>query len=326
MRLTLIGAILICGICFSQQGINYKAVVKDGSGNIVANDLIAVQFTILDGATTVYGETHTPTTNENGIIILNIGEGAPIGAGDFSTIDWSSANHFLNVQINTGDGLTDMGTTAFKTVPYAKVADVAKSLENPLWIKNSADRISYNAGNVGVGDSNPLSPFSVIQSTGIENTMRLESRDHPAGKDLLELQIPSGSPATSQFIEMQNGSEIVAAVNADGSARFKSVQFEDNSVQTTAAIGPRAFGFIQSSGNITSGSGNFTVEWVAALNRYEITISGINYFYRNFSTFITTVTSNVVRSRITSNLGKIVVYLYNASGAPLQGEFQFITF
>lgn len=42
------------GTTFAQQGINYKAIVKDGSGNVVANDLIQVQFTILQGSTSVY--------------------------------------------------------------------------------------------------------------------------------------------------------------------------------------------------------------------------------------------------------------------------------
>lgn len=103
---------------FAQQGINYKAIIKDGSGVIISNQLIQVQFIILDGAVPVYRESHGPTTDANGMVILNIGEGTPI-AGVYSTIDWSSNDHFLNVKISTGSGLQDMGTTAFKTVPYA---------------------------------------------------------------------------------------------------------------------------------------------------------------------------------------------------------------
>jgi len=120
-RFTLAFFLLFSITSFAQQGINYKALVKDGAGVIVANDLIVVQFIILDGATAVYEETHTPTTDANGIIILNIGEGTPV-TGTFSTIDWSSTNHYLNVKIDTGGGLQDMGTTAFKTVPYAMLA------------------------------------------------------------------------------------------------------------------------------------------------------------------------------------------------------------
>jgi hypothetical protein len=113
----------------AQQGINYKAIVKDGNGNVVANDIIIIQFQILQGTgmTNEYQETHTPTTDANGVVILNIGEGA-VNSGDYNTIDWGADDHFLNVQINTGGGLTDMGTTQFMAVPYALSAANAQGL------------------------------------------------------------------------------------------------------------------------------------------------------------------------------------------------------
>jgi hypothetical protein len=123
-RITLACLLLFCITSFAQQGINYKALIKDGSGVIVSSTAIDVTFTILDVAVNVYEETHAPTTDANGIVILNIGEGAPV-TGDFSTIDWSSNNHFLKVQIDTGSGLQDMGATAFKTVPYAMQSKTA---------------------------------------------------------------------------------------------------------------------------------------------------------------------------------------------------------
>lgn len=115
---------------FAQTGFNYKAVIKDGSGAIIANDLIQVQFSIrtsTDVADNVYVESHTPTTDANGFIILTIGEGTGI-SGIFTAIDWVSSDHFLNVQVNTGTGLVDLGTTEFKAVPYAKHASTAANV------------------------------------------------------------------------------------------------------------------------------------------------------------------------------------------------------
>ena len=109
----------------AQQGINFKAIIYDSNGDVLANTLIAVQFTILEnGATSVFQEIHTPATDDNGIIILNISEGTLI-SGDFNTIDWAGNPHFLKTEINSGDGLTDMGTTEFKYVPYAHYAETA---------------------------------------------------------------------------------------------------------------------------------------------------------------------------------------------------------
>ncbi|OIQ24050.1 hypothetical protein [Lacinutrix sp. MedPE-SW] len=410
--LTLLITFLFLLSSYAQNSINYKALVKDASGNILASQPISIQFIIYEGAAltnNVYQESHTINTNANGIIIVNIGEG--VTAGNFSSINWQDDEHFLNVQINTGSGLVDLGTTQFKAVPYALVA---KDIENKVWDINGNNTF-YNEGNVGIGTNlpnakldivgsgtdntsarvtspigtsslelfhpnpsitdwsitsdvsnefqitssnndlvssdvrfklksngdilmaenegrvgigivNPINTFSVLQATGIENTVRIETFDHPTGKDLLELKVPEGSTSGSQFIEMENGGSIVAAINSDGSAEFKSIQFEDNTTQTTAAVGPVAYGFVISNGTVSSGSGNFSVIWNASLNRYEITISNVDYFYRSFASNVTASSSSIHRCRVSSQNGNMLVYLYNSAGAPIQGEFQFTTF
>jgi len=121
-------ALLVTLTAVAQQGINYKALIKDNSGNVVANQNITVQFTILQGAVNVYQETHNPTTDANGIVIINIGDGT-IDSGNYNSINWESDDHFLNVLIDTGSGLTDMGTTQFMAVPYALSASNVSGLE-----------------------------------------------------------------------------------------------------------------------------------------------------------------------------------------------------
>jgi uncharacterized protein (TIGR02145 family) len=110
----------------AQQGINYKAIISDANGDVLVNTPITIQFTILENGTEeVYKETHTPTTDANGIVIVNIGEGTVV-TGVFNDIDWGSNPHFLKTEIDKGDGLTDMGTAEFKTVPYAFYAKMAE--------------------------------------------------------------------------------------------------------------------------------------------------------------------------------------------------------
>ncbi len=132
-------ALFITIISFAQQGINYKALIRDNAGNPVANQLIVVKFDILANANSTYQEQHNPTTDANGLIMLTIGKGTVIN-GDFNTIDWASDTHFLNVQINTGSGLTDMGTTEFLAVPYAKHAATATTATNV----SGLEKISQN--------------------------------------------------------------------------------------------------------------------------------------------------------------------------------------
>jgi hypothetical protein len=147
----------------AQEFINYKAIIKDNNGNVVANTSVTVQFSIEKGeiaATTVFSETHTPTTNSNGLIILNIGAGAVI-SGAFNGINWENDNYFLNVKINIGNGLIDLGTTQFMSVPYALHAKSGGNLKiidtNNIISRNAgigSNGLSVNASNTPINGKN----------------------------------------------------------------------------------------------------------------------------------------------------------------------------
>ncbi|MEM5566679.1 tail fiber domain-containing protein [Psychroserpens sp. AS72] len=163
----------------AQQGINYKAVIKDAIGNVLANQTITIQFQILkgEGMTNVYQEYHTPTTDINGIAFVNIGTGTTSDV--FADIDWRNDDHFLNVQINTGSGLIDLGTTQFMAVPYALTAANAATKINELHdgksdVDGSSLFLGIDAGlnddgtdnkNVGIGNQTLSS-----NTTGVDNT------------------------------------------------------------------------------------------------------------------------------------------------------------
>ena len=136
----------------SQNGINYKALIKDDNGTVLASSPISIQFTIYEGAAltnNVYQESHTINTDANGFVIVNIGEG-PTG-DDFNAINWSTDEHYLNVKINTGSGLVDLGTTQFMAVPYALNALTS----NDNYWTNNANGISTQNNAVGINSTNP---------------------------------------------------------------------------------------------------------------------------------------------------------------------------
>ncbi|MEH1007660.1 MULTISPECIES: tail fiber domain-containing protein [unclassified Winogradskyella] len=122
-------ALIMPIVLFSQNGINYKALIKDNSGNIIADNVIQVKFKILESdlQTSLYEESHTTTTDSNGIIVLNIGEGTVLN-GNFNTINWGENEHFLNVKIDLGTEFIDMGSTQFSAVPYAYHAKKATNV------------------------------------------------------------------------------------------------------------------------------------------------------------------------------------------------------
>ena len=121
-KITLFSFFILIAHIYSQQGINYKAIISDANGEILANKNVTIQFSILEnGATEVFKETHSLITDSNGIIIANIGQGV-VTSGNFIGINWGDAPHYLNTAIDKGDGFIDLGTSEFKTVPYAQYA------------------------------------------------------------------------------------------------------------------------------------------------------------------------------------------------------------
>ena len=111
------------------QSFKYQAVVRDGAGNVLANQMVGFQLSILqtsETGTAVYTETFNKTTNFYGLVNLNIGEGTPV-SGNFSTINWGADAYFLKVELDEtgGTSYTHIGTSKLNSVPYALHANTA---------------------------------------------------------------------------------------------------------------------------------------------------------------------------------------------------------
>lgn len=73
---------------------------------------------------------------------------------------------------------------------------------------------------------------------------------------------------------------------------------------------PVAFGFISSNGSVLSGSGNFTCAWNTLNSRYEITITGENYYYSSYTTIVQVASSTqTIMTGTSSSSNKLLVYL-----------------
>ena len=113
------------------QKMAYQSVVRNAANQIVANQNIGVKISIVEGAltgTTVYSETHTTTTNANGLFTLVAGGGTPI-TGTFSEINWGNGSHYIKSEIDVtgGTNYTLSGTMELLSVPYALYANSAGS-------------------------------------------------------------------------------------------------------------------------------------------------------------------------------------------------------
>ena len=135
---TIIVAILLSATSFAQvpEKMSYQAVVRDAAGELVSDQSVGMRISILQTTTTgtaVYVETHTPSSNINGLVSIEIGTGST--SDDFSTIDWSADLYFIKSEIDlTGsDSYSITGTSQLMSVPYALHAKVAESVSSPVY-------------------------------------------------------------------------------------------------------------------------------------------------------------------------------------------------
>lgn len=167
--------ISIFSVQAQNRGINYKAVISE-AGSLLQNHNVTLKFTILkDNRINLYEETHAVTTDDNGIVVANIGEGTLV-SGDTNNINFLD-DIYYNVAIDTGSGYTDMGTHQFKAVPYAMVAKKAEAVSNPLWTSVSNGINSADAIGVGVGTTLNAN-LHMIDVTGGLPLLKMESNDN----------------------------------------------------------------------------------------------------------------------------------------------------
>ena len=160
-------------ITFAQapQRMSYQSVVRNTANQIVTNQSIGVKISIVEGSltgTTVYAETHTTTTNANGLFTLEAGGGTPI-TGTFSAINWGNGSHYIKSEIDVtgGTNYTLSGTMELLSVPYALYAEKSGN-DMPAGI-NKGDILYWNGTSwVPV----PLVAETSSQSTPSSKVMR----------------------------------------------------------------------------------------------------------------------------------------------------------
>lgn len=110
------------------RGFNYKAIITD-NGSVLVNQPVDIRFTILKYVTTsVYSESVACNTDNNGMVTEIIGNGDVI-SGDFDSINWQDGSYSLKVEIYIDNTWHDFGSYELQSVPYAKFAQKADSVD-----------------------------------------------------------------------------------------------------------------------------------------------------------------------------------------------------
>jgi hypothetical protein len=216
----------------SPEKMSYQAIIRSQDNSLVTNSNISLKIIVHQSTVTgtnVYQETHSVSTNNNGLVSLEIGTGR-ILIGNFSTIAWEKGPYFIETQVDVSGGTNYniIGVTQLLSVPYALHA-------------KTAERI------VGTNGTNPykavIVPFTSsrnIAGSDVNNTIECTTSatltltsgfGAMAVGDTVNLEAHNGAVLTIQAV-----SGVTINYNANGSAKF------------TSAAGNVRFGMLRKTG------------------------------------------------------------------------------
>ena len=157
-RITILFIFVLAVVALSAQNVpqtvNFSAVLRDTTGNIMADTQVMLRLSFLEGGAegqAVYVTEKTETTNSNGFVSFLLNRGMPSsGAYTFANIPWENGDYWLKVDYKT-DGMNDYrswGILELASNFYSFVAGKANRLEGiDFYVENpeNGDALMFNS-------------------------------------------------------------------------------------------------------------------------------------------------------------------------------------
>ncbi len=235
----------LAAVAQAPQRMSYQAVIRNAEGTLLTSSAIGVKVSLLQGSetgTSVYVETFTGTTNENGLLTLEIGGGIPV-LGTFSAVNWSTGIYYVKTETDPAGG-TNYSITAvgqLLSVPYAFYSSNS-SVQGKTTIILTGDltdaeaaaqltrELGYNTENIIIDGTTQL---TTVDFSGANNLISIDITDNIALTSvnfshlakLFHTMNISGNPAltTVNFPELVKCNGLIIALN--NNEVLSSIQF-----------------------------------------------------------------------------------------------------
>jgi microcystin-dependent protein len=216
------------------QKISYQSVIRNTNNMPVANTLVGIKISILQGSasgTVVYSETHNPSTNVNGLASMEIGGGTVL-SGTFSSINWAAGPYFVKTETDPlgGTAYTLSGTSQFLSVPYALYAETANvpGVPGPMGPQGPA---GLNGVDGAVGPMGPQGPAGLNGVDGAVGPMGPQGVSGPMGP-----QGPAGLNGVDGAVGPMGPQGVSGPIGPQGPAGLNGV---DGAVGPMGLMGPQ---------------------------------------------------------------------------------------
>lgn len=241
----LVAALCLSAYTFAQapQKMTYQAVVRNTSNQLVTSASVGMKISVLQGSATgtvVYAETHTTSTNANGLATVQIGGGTLL-SGDFTTIDWANGPYFLKTETDPtgGSTYTISGTTQLLSVPYALYAETSgNSTPGPQGPQGIQGPAGPQGATGATGATGPQGPAGATGATGPQGPIGLTGAtgpQGPAGTDAQTLSLVGStlsiSGGNSVTLSSGSGNTLDQSYDQGGAGLGRSITTDAGAVQ-----------------------------------------------------------------------------------------------
>jgi hypothetical protein len=208
--LLLLGFSMALGVQLKAQtpaAFKYQTVCRDASGLILANQLLGFKLSLLQGSPngpTVFSETHSSSSNDFGVVNLNVGQGNPV-QGNIQNLDWINNNYFLKVEFDPSgqSNYLFMGSSQIMAVPYALNAKHAQQANRSLNDQDTSSSNEIQTLSI-VGNQLQISGGNSVTFTGVVDL------DPDPSNELQVLQL------SNDTLFLSSGNFVVLPPDADG--------------------------------------------------------------------------------------------------------------
>ena len=307
----------------TNKGINFQGIARDNNGYILANKSINIRISIKADTLSSkieYQEITPITTSVLGLFTIVVGAYGTnkiVAVGPFENINWSIAEKYLQIEIDTVGDLSFiyMGTQKINYVPYSFYADnvgaqningIIGLSQGGTGLNNLKDiKVLYNIDKIN-NTPDSSKPISNLALTAINDklkkadTLSLSNRIHLklSGKDTISLSNRINSIASLSVVYDYGSFYDTAKQGANAVSSATAIKFSYNGLLNNISVQPNTSG--QSSKITVKHAGVYRVNYAIQMIKPDLGVDEASvWIRRNGSAYVNTNTNfNIAGSNI----------------------------